>query len=148
MKRRLLWRVRRKLILSYIFIGVVPALLIIGFFLLGADVVSMNVSAYLFKDGYDAIVDDIALADRRRPRPRSASEPAAPQHVARVAPAGRQPRIEVWRSPSSRRRADLAGRSTPGLGTCAGARQGSGMAAGDGGLRGTDCRAGRWRRRG
>src|SRR5687768_16231740 len=32
MKRRLLWRVRRKLILSYIFIGVVPALLIISFF--------------------------------------------------------------------------------------------------------------------
>ena len=35
MQRRLLWRVRRKLILSYIFIGVVPALLIVGFFLLG-----------------------------------------------------------------------------------------------------------------
>ena len=35
MKRRLLWRVRRKLILSYIFIGVVPALLIVVFFLLG-----------------------------------------------------------------------------------------------------------------
>ena len=34
-QRRLLWRVRRKLILSYIFIGVVPALLILGFFLLG-----------------------------------------------------------------------------------------------------------------
>src|SRR5512144_1880141 len=34
-RRRLLWRVRRKLILSYIFIGLVPALLIIAFFLLG-----------------------------------------------------------------------------------------------------------------
>ena len=56
MKRRLLWRVRRKLILSYIFIGVVPALLIVGFFLLGAVVMSMNISAYLFRDGYDDIV--------------------------------------------------------------------------------------------
>jgi sigma-B regulation protein RsbU (phosphoserine phosphatase) len=56
MKRRLLWRVRRKLILSYIFIGVVPALLIIGFFMLGAWVMSMNLSAYLFRDGYDDIV--------------------------------------------------------------------------------------------
>ena len=46
LKRRLLWRVRRKLILSYIFIGVVPALLIIAFFILGAWVVSINVSAY------------------------------------------------------------------------------------------------------
>ena len=50
---------RRKLILSYIFIGVVPALLIIGFFLFGGSLVSMNVSAYLFKDGYDAIVEDV-----------------------------------------------------------------------------------------
>ncbi len=54
-KRRLLWRVRRKLILSYIFIGVVPALLIITFFMLGAWVVATNVSAYLFRDGYDDV---------------------------------------------------------------------------------------------
>ena len=32
-KRRLLWRVRRKLILSYVFVGMVPALLVITFFL-------------------------------------------------------------------------------------------------------------------
>jgi sigma-B regulation protein RsbU (phosphoserine phosphatase) len=61
-KRRLLWRVRRKLILSYIFIGVVPAALIIGFFVLGALVISMNVSAYLFRDGYDEIVSLARLA--------------------------------------------------------------------------------------
>ncbi|CAN5884678.1 hypothetical protein BH18ACI5_BH18ACI5_18580 [soil metagenome] len=60
-KRRLLWRVRRKLILSYIFIGVVPALLIVGFFMLSANLVAMNVSAYLFKDGYDDIVSDVKL---------------------------------------------------------------------------------------
>jgi sigma-B regulation protein RsbU (phosphoserine phosphatase) len=60
-RRHLLWRVRRKLIISYIFIGVIPAMLIIGFFLLSAGVVSMNVSAYLFKDGYDAMVDDVSL---------------------------------------------------------------------------------------
>ena len=56
-KRRLLWRVRRKLILSYIFIGVVPSLLIVIFFLLGGVLIFMNVSAYLFKDGYDSMVD-------------------------------------------------------------------------------------------
>ena len=60
-KRRLLWRVRRKLILSYIFIGVVPALLILFFFLLGAAVFSMNVSAYLFKDGYDDVIRDTSV---------------------------------------------------------------------------------------
>src|SRR3954465_9595053 len=51
-KRRLLWRVRRKLILSYIFIGVIPSLLILVFFLFAGSLVFMNVSAYLSKDGY------------------------------------------------------------------------------------------------
>ena len=67
-QRRLLWRVRRKLILSYIFIGVVPALLIIGFFLLGACVRRRNVSAYLFKDGYDDIVEQRRSCWPRPPR--------------------------------------------------------------------------------
>ena len=52
-QRRLLWRVRRKLILSYIFIGVVPSLLILGFFLLGTSFMAGTVAAYLFRDGYD-----------------------------------------------------------------------------------------------
>ena len=46
-KRRLLWRVRRKLILSYVFVGVVPALLVITFFLLAGLIVAFNVSSYL-----------------------------------------------------------------------------------------------------
>jgi phosphoserine phosphatase RsbU/P len=84
LKRRLLWRVRRKLILSYIFIGVVPALLIITFFMLGAWVVASNVSAYLFRDGYDDVV-----AHARQVASAAASEvarsPAAPvQAIARA----------------------------------------------------------------
>ena len=46
-KRRLLWRVRRKLILSYVFVGVVPALLVIVFFLLAGLILAFNVSSYL-----------------------------------------------------------------------------------------------------
>src|SRR5690606_30083253 len=46
-KRRLLWRVRRKLTLSYIFIGFVPALLIIAFFLLCGLLLFFNISAYM-----------------------------------------------------------------------------------------------------
>lgn len=61
-KRRLLWRVRRKLILSYIFIGVIPSLLILVFFLFAGSLVFMNVSAYLFKDGYDTIVENARLS--------------------------------------------------------------------------------------
>ena len=79
-KRRLLWRVRRKLILSYIFIGVVPALLIVGFVLVSANVVSMNVAAYLFKDGYDGIVSDVDLAARTAAT-QIAEGPASPAEV-------------------------------------------------------------------
>lgn len=61
-RRRLLWRVRRKLILSYIFIGVIPSVLILIFFLFAGSLVFMNVSAYLFKDGYDEIVDAALLS--------------------------------------------------------------------------------------
>ncbi len=61
-KRQLLWRVRRRLILSYIFFGVIPAFLIVGFFLLGAFILAMSVSAYVFRNGYDKIVDDVKLA--------------------------------------------------------------------------------------
>jgi len=60
-KRQLLWRVRRKLILSYIFIGVVPSLLIVVFFLFCGAVLFMSVAAYLFKSGYDKVVDDVRV---------------------------------------------------------------------------------------
>ena len=46
-KRRLLWRVRRKLILSYVFVGMVPALLVITFFLLAGLIIAFNLSSYL-----------------------------------------------------------------------------------------------------
>jgi sigma-B regulation protein RsbU (phosphoserine phosphatase) len=61
-KRRLLWRVRRKLILSYIFIGVIPSLLILVFFLFAGSLVFMNVSAYLFRDGYEKVMEDARLS--------------------------------------------------------------------------------------
>jgi len=56
-KRRLLWRVRRKLTLSYIFIGFVPALLIITFFLLCGVVLFNNVSSYLMQARIRALLD-------------------------------------------------------------------------------------------
>src|SRR5215208_2731018 len=61
-KRRLLWRVRRKLILSYIFIGVIPSLPILVFFLFAGSLVFMNVSAYLFRDGYEKVIDDARIS--------------------------------------------------------------------------------------
>jgi serine phosphatase RsbU (regulator of sigma subunit) len=83
-KRRLLWRVRRRLILSYVFFGVVPALLIVGFFVLGAWVLSMNVSAYLFRDGYDDVVEDARLVARTAATDIGRSPEAAQAIVDRV----------------------------------------------------------------
>ena len=56
-KRRLLWRVRRKLILSYVFVGVVPALLVITFFLLAGLIVAFNVSSYLVQSRVRNLTD-------------------------------------------------------------------------------------------
>ena len=56
-KRRLLWRVRRKLILSYVFIGFVPAILIVGFFLLCGFLLFYNFSSYLVQSRVRALSD-------------------------------------------------------------------------------------------
>ena len=63
-KRRLLWRVRRKLTLSYIFIGVVPALLIICFFLLSGLLLFFNVSSYLVQSRLRTLVDQTQFLAR------------------------------------------------------------------------------------
>lgn len=89
-KRQLLWRVRRKLILSYIFFGVIPAILIVGFFLLGATVVAMSVSAYVFRTGYDKVVDDMALIAQSAAVEIGRRPGALSDTLERVAQSGRQ----------------------------------------------------------
>src|SRR5258706_4328806 len=56
-KRRLLWRVRRKLILSYIFIGFVPALLLVAFSLLCGFLLFYNFGSYLVHSRLRALSD-------------------------------------------------------------------------------------------
>jgi serine phosphatase RsbU (regulator of sigma subunit) len=56
-KRRLLWRVRRKLILSYIFVGFIPSILIVGFFLLGGFLLFYNLSSYLVESRLRSLGD-------------------------------------------------------------------------------------------
>ncbi|PYR74884.1 MAG: hypothetical protein DMF87_21715, partial [Acidobacteria bacterium] len=53
-----LWRVRRKLTLSYVFIGFVPILLIVVFFLLCGLLLFFNVSSYLVQSRVSALVDE------------------------------------------------------------------------------------------
>jgi len=113
-KRRLLWRVRRKLILSYIFIGVIPSVLILIFFLFAGSLVFMNVSAYLFRDGYDGILDATLLsaqagASEIARNPASAVETVQRVHrirsplypgvsVAYIAPDGTVQSIGPWKT--------------------------------------------------
>jgi sigma-B regulation protein RsbU (phosphoserine phosphatase) len=56
-KHRLLWRVRRKLILSYVFIGFIPAALIVSFFLLSGFLLFYNFGSYLVQSRLRAIGD-------------------------------------------------------------------------------------------
>jgi len=79
-KRHMLWRVRRKLILSYIFIGVVPALLIVSFFLVSGLILFLNVASYLVKSGIENVTDEAvylarmtALEIQRGPGPQAAA---------------------------------------------------------------------------
>ena len=57
-RTRLLWRVRERLVVSYLFIGVVPALLIAAFFLFGIALLVVSVSAYLFMNGVNGVAAD------------------------------------------------------------------------------------------
>ena len=84
MRQQLLWRVRRRLILSYIFIGVVPSLLIVIFFLLGALLIFMNLSAYLFKDGYDAALTQVRIVTSGAAAELARAPDSAAQSLART----------------------------------------------------------------
>ena len=62
-RRRLLWRVRRKLIISYLFIGVVPVLLVATFFVLVGLLLFFNISSFLVQARFDDLVGQaLALA--------------------------------------------------------------------------------------
>jgi sigma-B regulation protein RsbU (phosphoserine phosphatase) len=56
-KRRVLWRVRRKLILSYIFVGFIPAILIAAFFLLSGFLLFYNFGSYLVQARLKTLTD-------------------------------------------------------------------------------------------
>jgi sigma-B regulation protein RsbU (phosphoserine phosphatase) len=56
---RFLWRVRQKLILSYVFLGFVPVLLVVSLALVGGLVLYLNVADYLFHEGFKDIADNV-----------------------------------------------------------------------------------------
>ena len=62
LQRVLLWRVRRKLILSYVFIGLIPVLLVGVFFLLAGTLTLLSASSFLVKRTLDDLVDQAGAA--------------------------------------------------------------------------------------
>ena len=62
MKAAMLWRVRSKLTLSYIFMGFVPALLIIVFFMVAGLLLFLNVGAYMMRNDLSRISDSAHFA--------------------------------------------------------------------------------------
>ncbi len=69
LRTKLLWRIRRKLVISYLLIGLVPTLLILFFFLLSAFFIVGQVSSYVLNteirriDSEMAKSADLAIAD-------------------------------------------------------------------------------------
>ena len=56
-KRVVLWRVRRKLMLSYVFVGVVPMLLLVLFFSIAGLLMFVNFGGYLLRDRVTDVVE-------------------------------------------------------------------------------------------
>ncbi len=62
LRRRLLWRVRRKLILSYLFIGFVPVLLVVAFFSVVGAMSVLSASSEIVRGELDRVVADARVA--------------------------------------------------------------------------------------
>lgn len=62
LRRRLLWRVRRKLILSYVFIGFVPVLLVVAFFAVAGAISVLSASSEIVRRELDRVVADVRVA--------------------------------------------------------------------------------------
>lgn len=62
LRRRLLWRVRRKLIVSYVFIGFVPVLLVVAFFTVAGAMSGLSASSEMVRRELDRVVADVRVA--------------------------------------------------------------------------------------
>src|SRR5688500_2278612 len=114
-KRRLLWRVRRKLTLSYIFIGFVPALLIISFFLLCGLLLFLNIGAYMVRTRVAALADQAQFLAQSAALEMQSLPGQAAQTLARrqAAAAVRYPQVSYAIAPGEKAcgaAADAAGR--------------------------------------
>lgn len=59
-RRQWLWAVRRKLILSYVFFGVFPVVLLGVFVVVLGEMAYLNIAGYLFHTGYESVLTDVS----------------------------------------------------------------------------------------
>lgn len=64
LNRQLLWRIRRKLIVSYILIGLIPVILIVTMFVLAGTLSLLSVSSFMVKVELDDLVEDASTVAR------------------------------------------------------------------------------------
>jgi serine phosphatase RsbU (regulator of sigma subunit) len=120
-RERLLWRVRQQLILSYVFIGVVPALLLVAFFLLAGVLLFANIGSYLIQSRVRTLVDEIRVAadEAGRALEAAASTDAAREAVTRVVAdrSGEYPglSVEILPAPARCTGGDASGRQAEAL---------------------------------
>lgn len=79
--RLFLWRVRRKLILSYVFIGAVPAALIVLFFLLGGLLLFAYMGSYLVYSELAQVTERAMATARRTANALRSTDPARMETV-------------------------------------------------------------------
>jgi serine phosphatase RsbU (regulator of sigma subunit) len=114
-RRRLLWRVRRKLVISYIFVGLIPALLLTAFFVIGGILLFYNFSAYLARSEFARVraaaagiaqltatelerageLDVAGITERRRAAA-SAAFPGLSVSALPLTPTCRNPQLPDW----------------------------------------------------
>lgn len=58
-RRAFLWRVRRKLLISYVFLGAVPVVLVVAFVLALGVLLYVTVTSYVFVEGYGDTVENV-----------------------------------------------------------------------------------------
>jgi serine phosphatase RsbU (regulator of sigma subunit) len=114
----LLWRVSRKLILSYVLVGAVPILLLVTFSMLAFLLVFFDIGSYLVRDRFGEIVEQAAVFGRTTlfeiERTAPANHPAVIERR-QSAIAVRYPNVSMTLTSPERLPAWLAGRSFAGL---------------------------------
>ena len=118
MKAQMLWRVRSKLTLSYIFMGFVPALLIIVFFMVAGVLLFFSVGGYMMRGDLNRVVDSAHFA----------SESAALGVARENSPTGVRESLQVRRAVLASRYPGTSVTLVPAAGRC-GREQGGGPSA-------------------